>query len=179
MLTRDSRHLSPSSANIQLKNIKTGKLYDIAGLPSNLRASSIQWSPDQKKFAFIHTSFNAVDLYVVDINTRIARKVNEHPLNTVLGESFQWAGNDQLVYKITADIPLEEMALAPSGPVVQENIGKAAANKTLSDNRANSVMNALVAKGIEKSRLSAKGWGQEKPLEDNSTEEGRAKCEER
>ena len=56
-----------------------------------------------------------------------------------------------------------------------DNVGTAASNKTLSENRAKSVMNAIVGKGIGKSRLSSKGWGQEKPLADNRTEDGRAK----
>jgi outer membrane protein OmpA-like peptidoglycan-associated protein len=56
-----------------------------------------------------------------------------------------------------------------------DNVGTPAFNKTLSENRAKSVMNAIIARGIEKSRLSAKGWGQEKPIGDNKTEEGRAK----
>lgn len=50
-----------------------------------------------------------------------------------------------------------------------------ASNKTLSENRGKSVMNALVAKGIDKSRLSAKGWGQEKPIADNTSDDGKAK----
>ena len=36
-------------------------------------------------------------------------------------------------------------------------------------------MNALINGGIEKSRLSSKGWGSTKPVEDNSTEDGRYK----
>jgi outer membrane protein OmpA-like peptidoglycan-associated protein len=56
-----------------------------------------------------------------------------------------------------------------------DTVGTAASNKTLSGNRATSVMNALIARGIAKSRLSAKGWGQEKPVADNRTENGRAK----
>lgn len=36
-------------------------------------------------------------------------------------------------------------------------------------------MNDLIAKGIAAKRLVAKGWGQEKPMGDNSTEEGGAK----
>ena len=56
-----------------------------------------------------------------------------------------------------------------------DNVGDAASNKKLSTDRAKSVMDALTAKGIDKSRLSSIGWGQEKPVADNRTEEGRAK----
>jgi OOP family OmpA-OmpF porin len=56
-----------------------------------------------------------------------------------------------------------------------DNVGAPASNKTLSENRAKAVMNGLVAKGIEKARLSSKGWGQEKPISDNSNEDGKAK----
>lgn len=55
-----------------------------------------------------------------------------------------------------------------------DNVGTAAANQTLSQNRAKAVMDAIIAKGIDKARLSSKGWGQNKPVADNSTEEGRA-----
>jgi outer membrane protein OmpA-like peptidoglycan-associated protein len=55
-----------------------------------------------------------------------------------------------------------------------DNVGNAAANKTLSESRAKAVMDALVAKGINKTRLSSKGWGSTKPVADNATEEGKA-----
>lgn len=56
-----------------------------------------------------------------------------------------------------------------------DNQGGAAANKTLSENRAQSVVNAIVASGIKASRLKARGFGQESPIADNRSEEGRAK----
>jgi outer membrane protein OmpA-like peptidoglycan-associated protein len=56
-----------------------------------------------------------------------------------------------------------------------DSVGSAASNKTLSDNRARSVMQAITARGIAANRLSAVGWGQEKPIADNSTDAGRAK----
>jgi outer membrane protein OmpA-like peptidoglycan-associated protein len=56
-----------------------------------------------------------------------------------------------------------------------DNVGGAAANKALSDNRARSVMNAVVAGGIATGRLSAAGYGAERPIADNRGEEGRAK----
>lgn len=56
-----------------------------------------------------------------------------------------------------------------------DNVGTPQSNKTLSTQRAKSVMNATVQKGIAATRLTAVGWGQEKPLADNRSEDGRAK----
>lgn len=56
-----------------------------------------------------------------------------------------------------------------------DNVGTPAINKTLSKNRANAIRKALIAKGIKKSRLSIKGWGQENPISENDTEDGKAK----
>ncbi|MFM8709979.1 MAG: OmpA family protein, partial [Sphingomonadales bacterium] len=55
-----------------------------------------------------------------------------------------------------------------------DNIGKAADNLTLSDHRAKAVVNYLVGKKINASRLTAKGYGMDQPVADNATPEGRA-----
>jgi OmpA-OmpF porin, OOP family len=55
-----------------------------------------------------------------------------------------------------------------------DNTGDAAANLALSDARAKNVMDALIAAGIDPSRLESKGYGDQYPVGDNSTEEGRA-----
>jgi len=56
-----------------------------------------------------------------------------------------------------------------------DNTGDPAANKKLSERRAKAVQESLVAKGIAAARLSSRGWGQEKPVADNRSEEGKAK----
>lgn len=56
-----------------------------------------------------------------------------------------------------------------------DNVGTPASNKTLSEARAKSVVSAIVARGISADRLSPAGFGQDKPIADNNTEEGRAK----
>ena len=48
-------------------------------------------------------------------------------------------------------------------------------NLKLSEQRAASVMEYLVSRGVEPSRLISKGYGESQPIADNSTEEGRAK----
>ncbi len=55
-----------------------------------------------------------------------------------------------------------------------DNIGKAADNLKLSENRAKSVIAYLTKKGIAANRLSAKGAGASKPVAQNNTEVGRA-----
>lgn len=56
-----------------------------------------------------------------------------------------------------------------------DNVGDAAANRTLSEGRAKSVQAALIERGIDPARLSAVGYGQEQPIADNRSEDGRAK----
>ena len=56
-----------------------------------------------------------------------------------------------------------------------DNTGDPAANLQLSQQRADSVMAQLTQLGVDPSRMSAKGYGQEAPVADNSTEEGRQK----
>jgi OmpA-OmpF porin, OOP family len=56
-----------------------------------------------------------------------------------------------------------------------DNVGDAKANLRLSRARAHSVVVWLEKKGVAKSRLVAKGYGEAKPIAPNSTEAGRRK----
>lgn len=56
-----------------------------------------------------------------------------------------------------------------------DNVGAAAYNNTLSKKRADSVKSYLVAQGVEGSRILVESYGFERPLESNSSPEGRAK----
>ena len=56
-----------------------------------------------------------------------------------------------------------------------DDLGNDDENLTLSQQRANSSMNYIVSKGIDKSRLKAKGYGETKPKVSNSNSSNRAK----
>lgn len=56
-----------------------------------------------------------------------------------------------------------------------DNSGTAQRNKQLSGERANTILNFLTGKGISAKRLSATGYGAEKPLAANDSEENMAK----
>jgi outer membrane protein OmpA-like peptidoglycan-associated protein len=54
-----------------------------------------------------------------------------------------------------------------------DNTGDPAANLKLSDDRAKNVMAELVKLGVDPSRMEAQGYGEDHPVGDNKTEEGR------
>jgi len=54
-----------------------------------------------------------------------------------------------------------------------DDVGKAKANKKLSQDRAESCRQYLIDKGIDGSRVEAVGYGEERPIATNTTEEGR------
>lgn len=56
-----------------------------------------------------------------------------------------------------------------------DNVGSPNANMSLSQNRASAVKKYLEKKGVESSRIDTKWYGEDKPIADNKTAEGRAK----
>jgi outer membrane protein OmpA-like peptidoglycan-associated protein len=73
------------------------------------------------------------------------------------------------------------VALLKDNPTMQieisghtDNVGSDADNQLLSENRAKSVVQYLIQKGIATERLKAKGFGETKAIDTNDTEAGRA-----
>ncbi|MBQ6989348.1 MAG: OmpA family protein, partial [Alistipes sp.] len=56
-----------------------------------------------------------------------------------------------------------------------DSTGKPESNQTLSEQRSKAIVDKLVELGIAKERLAAVGKGQNSPIADNNTDEGRAK----
>jgi dipeptidyl aminopeptidase/acylaminoacyl peptidase len=126
---------SGSVTRMTLRDLRTKTDFSIRGLPDDLHAVSIQWSPNDSLIGLTHVSDKQVDLYVIRVADQLARKVNTRPLNTLPNNHFSWAGNQKLVYKT---VPVNHPAMpqrpaAPSGPVIQENLGKAGAARTYQD----------------------------------------------
>jgi dipeptidyl aminopeptidase/acylaminoacyl peptidase len=125
---------SPISS-ITLQSIKSGAPIAITGLPKNLAAGAIAWNPSETKIAFTQSEVNRVDLYVIDIATKKATRVNNDPINQVLGNAFTWVDDLTILYKATthdaAGAP--KRPITPKGPTIQQNIGKAAPRPTFQD----------------------------------------------
>ena len=56
-----------------------------------------------------------------------------------------------------------------------DNVGSSSDNQVLSENRARAVYEHIVSNGIQKSRISFNGFGEDFPVDSNDTEEGRSK----
>jgi len=56
-----------------------------------------------------------------------------------------------------------------------DSVGAQEANKMLSQNRADAIRATLVASGVDAKRMETAGWGEERPIASNDTDEGRAK----
>ncbi|MEO6612871.1 MAG: prolyl oligopeptidase family serine peptidase [Chitinophagaceae bacterium] len=131
-------NFAPSRQNfinsITLRQVAAGKDLTITGLPAPLYAGAFSWSPDDKKIAFTQTSNNRVDLYVIDVATQKAMKINKSPLNTIMG-TYLWYDNSTILYR-TAPKPVTAAPgkpAMPKGPTTQENYGKASPRPTFQD----------------------------------------------
>ena len=76
---------------------------------------------------------------------------------------------DQVV-RLLQDNP--DLQLAVNGHT--DNTGDATRNKRLSEGRAQAVVKAIVGKGIDATRLEAKGFGDAQPVAANDTDAGKA-----
>ena len=79
-------------------------------------------------------------------------------------------GTINSIYKILNDNP--ELKFSVEGHT--DSDGDGALNQTLSEGRAQAVMNKLIEMGISADRLSFKGFGESKPIAENATAEGKA-----
>jgi outer membrane protein OmpA-like peptidoglycan-associated protein len=112
------------------------------------------------------------DLYLIPIEKGEKIKLNnlffESGKSEILSESFSELNR---IVKLMNDNP--KMQIRIDG--YTDNIGSEKDNQILSENRAKATLEYLESKGIPISRISSKGYGKNKPIASNSTEEGRSK----
>lgn len=105
----------------------------------------------------------------VAAGSRLALKVNFDTGKSIIKKQYY----DEL--KVVGDGLNEQKNLKGVIEGHTDNVGNAKSNQLLSQRRANAVRDYIVKNfKIDKKRLSAKGFGQTKPVADNATAEGRA-----
>lgn len=129
------------STGIILKRLSDNKELAVKGLPANPKISEVSWSPDNRQLAFALTADtdpqnSRIELWVLEVATATARRLTATPLNGVFGNSFDWMPDSRALIA-HAVLPNRSAAPAslfvPTGPIVQENIGKTAGVRTYQD----------------------------------------------
>jgi dipeptidyl aminopeptidase/acylaminoacyl peptidase len=120
---------------LSLKNLVTGKMMSIAGLPNNLSALNPTWNPSENKIAFYNVTATAVDVWVIDIKTSTCSKINKNAANIVLSSSLIWLDDATVLYKINTHTAaqMSKKPITPKGPTIQESLGKVAPSVTYQD----------------------------------------------
>jgi len=110
---------------LRVKNIETGDEWNI-DLPDDADISSVEWNAGGTMVAFKNTTDEGVELWVADILTGNARRINNIMINDIYGSDFQWIpGEDIILAQIipTNRGPSPEPSLIPDGPIIQESDG--------------------------------------------------------
>jgi dipeptidyl aminopeptidase/acylaminoacyl peptidase len=120
---------------LSLKNLVTGKMISIAGLPSNVSALNPTWNPSENKIAFYNVTPTAVDVWVIDIKSSTCSKINKNAANIVLSSSLIWLDDATVLYKINTHTAaqMSKKPITPAGPTIQESLGKVAPSVTYQD----------------------------------------------
>jgi dipeptidyl aminopeptidase/acylaminoacyl peptidase len=118
---------------LQFKDIASGRTVSVA-LPAGARFSMPRWSPDGRLLAFAMSSDTGLSLWVAGADTP-PRQVASG-LNAAFGTPFQWAPDSR---SMIATLVLAErgappsVSTTPSGPIMQESLGRSAAARTYED----------------------------------------------
>ncbi len=128
-----SSAVASGSTSISVRDVTTGVERKIQGLPAEARIGNTSLNVDETLLAFTHSGTYGVELWVADLATFQARRLVTPYLNAAYGTTLSWAPDGQkLLVSFIPDgrgeMPKENPV--PAGPVVQENLGKAAPNRT-------------------------------------------------
>ncbi len=126
--------------SLSLQALPDGAEKAVSGLPANAKIRFTAWSPDAQRVYFVNASDNPADaglsLWIVDVASGQAKRLSGIALNGVSGPPCEWTSNSQslictALIKDRGRAPLRSEV--PTGPVVQENLGRETPGPTYQD----------------------------------------------
>lgn len=125
------------SNNIMVKQMDGKESVQVQGLPDEMKLANFSWSPDQNMLAFTNTTASGVDVWVLDIEKALARKITNQAVNANMRDVINWMkdGKSLLVKMVPEDRQalINTAETIPTGPTVSANDGKKAQNRTYQD----------------------------------------------
>ena len=143
-LRLNPRTYSPSrfsfGTGLALLDVRTQAAMTVSGLPQPLRLADIGWSPDQRYLAFTHVAYAdqagagacAVELWLLDCATRVARQLTSAPLSYVAGAGFSWLPDASALLVNLKPAALGQAPQAtgiPGGPSIHDSQNSAGARQ--------------------------------------------------
>lgn len=123
--------------NIRFLDVHSKAIKDIKGLPKNPRIANLNWSNDETKIAFTHTTDTGVELWYADLASLESKRLTDASLNANMRSVVRWFKNDQSL--LVKFLPQDRKALinsdhaVPVGPTVSNSDGSKAQNRTYQD----------------------------------------------
>jgi outer membrane protein OmpA-like peptidoglycan-associated protein/Tol biopolymer transport system component len=154
----------PANGDFELI-IPHGGNYGVATEKAGYLFNSINFN--LPKFA----EYQEIDTHIIMVRAEVGSKV-------ILKNIFFDVGKADLKQESIAEVEkIQELLLGNPNLKVQinghtDNTGNATSNKALSLRRASAVVDYLVSHGVEAARVSAKGYGSERPIVSNDDETG-------
>lgn len=132
----------PYFNNLKVRKISDKEEMQIEGLPANPKITNIQFSPDEKFFAFTHTTDSGVELWIADVVAAKAIKLTEAIVNANLNNPFSWMRDSKsLIVRVLPSVRqslIDEKKDLPAGPIISESDGRESQNRTYQDLLKNS-----------------------------------------
>jgi dipeptidyl aminopeptidase/acylaminoacyl peptidase len=119
---------------ISAMNIDGTNLRELKGMPADPHIGGVTWSDDCSMFAFTNTTEATVELWVADLATMTARKIDEG-LNDIFRRTMTWLPDGSIVYLRTLSDrgKAPEASRVPKGPAIQESAGVRGESRTFQD----------------------------------------------
>ena len=126
--------------SLMLQALPTGEAKPVSGIPTEAKIRFATWSPDARHVAFVNSSDNPSDagltLWIIDVASAQAHPVPGIALNGVFGRPCEWSSDNASL--ICKTVPKNrgvtpKRTEIPSGPVIQENLGRITPGPTYED----------------------------------------------
>jgi dipeptidyl aminopeptidase/acylaminoacyl peptidase len=121
--------------SLRFKTLDNSEEFELQNIPKDAQIKNVTFSPDEDKVAFAITTDSVIELWMGDLVTKSAKRLNNFALNDTYGTLLKWAPDGKT---ILAKFKIEQSLLKPlspelSGPNVQESTGKSSPNRTYQD----------------------------------------------
>ncbi|HEY9650865.1 MAG TPA: hypothetical protein V6C95_09385, partial [Coleofasciculaceae cyanobacterium] len=117
---------------LTIKSLNSGAVREL-DLPANARIGFVQWSLEGQRLAFTLTQESGLELWIAELPSGTTRRLTEPILNATYGSPCEWLpGDEGLLCKVVpGDRGSPPVASSvPTGPVVQENLGRKTPTRT-------------------------------------------------